>query len=90
MTGQGTRTITVKFLNGFTTATAGDTLRVVVSSSCSTAVQKKLAIKAALPAAPTAITIGAIPVVQGTRADTINPPSQRLSNKLCPIISDVS
>jgi peroxiredoxin family protein len=60
VTGQGTNTITVKFLNGFTTATAGDTLRVVVSSSCSTAVQKKLAIKAALPAAPTAITIGAI------------------------------
>jgi len=60
MTGQGTRTITVKFLNGYTTAIAGDTLRVVVSSSCSTAAAKKLAIKAALPAAPTAITIGAI------------------------------
>jgi len=60
VTGQGTNTITVKFLNGFTTATVGDTLRVVVSSSCVAAAQKKLAIKAALPAAPTAITIAPI------------------------------
>ncbi len=60
MTGQGTNSITVKFANGYTTAIAGDTLRVVVSSSCSTAAQKKLAIKAALPGAPTAVTIGTI------------------------------
>ena len=60
VTGQGTNTITVKFTNGYTTATAGDTLRVVVSSSCVTAAAKKLAIKAALPAAPTAITISSI------------------------------
>ncbi len=60
MTGQGTNTVTVKFSNGYTTAVAGDTLRVVVSSSCSTAVAKKFAIKAARPTAPTAITIGAI------------------------------
>lgn len=60
VTGQGTRTITLKFSNGYTIAIAGDTLRVVVSSSCSTAAAKKLAIKAALPGAPTAVTIGAI------------------------------
>jgi len=56
VTGQGTPTITLKFLAGYTTATAGDTLRLVVTSSCSTAVEKKLAIKAALPTAPTSIT----------------------------------
>jgi hypothetical protein len=57
VSGQGTRTITLKFNSGYTTALAGDTLKVVVSSSCATAAVKTLAIKAALPVAPTAITI---------------------------------
>ena len=57
VTGQGTNTVTVKFLNGYTTSTAGDTLRVVVSSPCDVADAKKLAIFASLPASPSAITI---------------------------------
>jgi hypothetical protein len=60
VSGQGTRIITLKFNSGFTTAIAGDTLRVVVSSSCVTAAVKKLAIKAALPAAPTAVTVAGV------------------------------
>ena len=60
VSGQGTRTITLKFNSGYTTSVAGDTLKVIVSSSCVTAAAKKLAIKAALPAAPTAITIAGV------------------------------
>ena len=60
VTGQGTRTITLKFDNGYTTALKGDTLKVVVSSSCATAAVKTLAIKASVPAAPTAITIAPV------------------------------
>ncbi len=56
VSGQGTNSIKLKFLSGYPTTTAGDTLRLVVSSSCSTAVEKKLAIKAVLPATPAAPT----------------------------------
>ncbi len=56
ISGQGTNSITLKFSSGYTTATAGDTLRLVVTSSCSTAVVQKLAIKAVLPAVPASIT----------------------------------
>lgn len=62
VSGQGTRTITLKFNAGYTTALAGDTLKVVVSSSCATAAVKTLAIKAALPAAPTAVTITGVSI----------------------------
>ncbi|MCX6292949.1 MAG: T9SS type A sorting domain-containing protein [Sphingobacteriales bacterium] len=60
VSGQGTNTVRVKFLNGYTTSTAGDTLRVVASSQCDVADAVKLAIFASLPTAPSAITIGAI------------------------------
>jgi len=50
--------ITLKFLSGYTTSIAGDTLRVTIfASSCQATKQAKLSIKAALPAAPAAITI---------------------------------
>ena len=60
VSGQGTNTVRVKFLNGYTTSTNGDTLRVVASSLCEVAAAVKLAIFASLPTAPSAITIGAI------------------------------
>jgi hypothetical protein len=50
--------VTIKFNSGYTTAVAGDTLRVYISASaCQAVKQAKLAIKATLPAAPTSITI---------------------------------
>jgi hypothetical protein len=54
VTGANTNSITLKFNSGYTTAIAGDTLKVTVSSSCATAAVKTIAIKAALPATPAA------------------------------------
>lgn len=67
MSGQGTNVITLRFNSGFTTALAGDTLRVVVSSGCVTAAQKKLAIKAAIPALPAVTTAVLVSNVCGQR-----------------------
>jgi hypothetical protein len=49
---------TIKFNNGYTTALAGDTIRVTVyASGCQATKQAKLAIKASLPAVPSTLTI---------------------------------
>ncbi len=54
-------TITLKFNNGYTTATIGDTLKVVVSGgACQATKLQKLAIKASLPIAPASIIISSI------------------------------
>ena len=51
---------TIKFNSGYTTALAGDTIRVTVyASACQVTKQVKLAIKASLPTAPASITIQA-------------------------------
>ncbi len=59
VSGQGTNSIKLKFLAGFT-FTVGDSLRVYATSGCKTSAVKALAIKTILPTAPASITIASI------------------------------
>jgi hypothetical protein len=59
VSGQGTNSIKLKFLAGFTFV-AGDSLKVYVSSGCKTSITKALAIKSTLPTLPSSITATAV------------------------------